>query len=52
MDTRPNRGVALDQSVYYAIVGDWTNTNVGLARFMAVILAFIVVGGLLFWLVR
>ncbi|WP_421578989.1 hypothetical protein [Shinella sp. M31] len=34
---------------YYAIVGDTTDTNMGLARFMGLILAFIVVGGGLFW---
>jgi len=34
---------------YYAIVGDTTDTNMGLARFMGVILAFIVVVGGLFW---
>lgn len=35
--------------LYFAIVGDTTDTNMGLARFMAVILAFIVVVGGLFW---
>jgi len=52
MDTRPNKDAALDHPIYYMIVGDRTNTNVGLARFMALILAFILVGGSLFWLVR
>lgn len=52
MDTRPNRDAALDHPIYCTIVGDRMNTNVGLARFMAVILAFILVGGFLFWLVR
>ena len=36
--------------LYYAIVGTTTDTNAGLARFMGVILAFILVGGTLFWL--
>ncbi|MCT7663522.1 hypothetical protein [Shinella kummerowiae] len=35
--------------LYYAIVGTTTDTNVGLARFMGVILAFIIVIGTLFW---
>ena len=35
--------------LYYAIVGTTTDTNVGLARFMGVILAFIVIVGALFW---
>lgn len=35
--------------IYYAIVGTTTDTNTGLARFMGVILAFIVVAGTLFW---
>ncbi|WP_277955649.1 hypothetical protein [Shinella zoogloeoides] len=35
--------------IYYAIVGTTTDTNQGLARFMGVILAFIVVFGTLFW---
>lgn len=35
--------------IYYAIVGTATDTNAGLARFMGVILAFIVVAGTLFW---
>ena len=35
--------------IYDAIVGTDTDTNVGLARFMGVILAFIVVVGTLFW---
>ena len=35
--------------IYYAIVGTTTDTIVGLARFMGVILAFIVVVGTLFW---
>ena len=37
--------------LYYAIVGTETDTNAGLARFMGLILAFIVVVGGLFWLV-
>lgn len=36
-------------NLYYAIVGTATDTNMGLARFMGVILAFIVVVGTLFW---
>lgn len=36
-------------NLYYAIVGSTTDTNMGLARFMGVILAFIVVAGTLFW---
>lgn len=35
--------------LYYAIVGTTTDTNVGLARFTGVILAFIIVIGTLFW---
>ena len=37
--------------LYYAIVGTTTDTNVGLARFMGVILAFIVIVGGLFWVI-
>ncbi|EYR79785.1 hypothetical protein P9A16_03755 [Shinella sp. 838] len=36
-------------NLYYAIVGSTTDTNMGLARFMGGILAFIVVVGTLFW---
>lgn len=36
--------------LYYA-VGTTTDTNVGLARFMGVILAFIVIIGGLFWVI-
>jgi hypothetical protein len=36
-------------NLYNAIVGTDTDTNVGLARFMGVIIAFIVIGGTLFW---
>lgn len=39
------------QDLYYAIVGRTTDTNMGLARFMGVIVAFIVVVGGLFWLI-
>jgi hypothetical protein len=35
--------------LYYTIVGTDTDTNVGLARFMGVIVAFIAVVGTLFW---
>jgi cbb3-type cytochrome oxidase subunit 3 len=35
--------------LYYAIVGTTTDTNVGLARFMGVILVFIMLIGTLFW---
>ncbi|AOF91673.1 hypothetical protein [Sinorhizobium sp. RAC02] len=35
--------------LYYAIVGTTTDTNAGLARFMGVIIAFILVVGTLFW---
>ena len=35
--------------LYYAIVGTTTDTNAGLARFMGLIVAFIVVVGGLFW---
>ncbi len=35
--------------IYYAIVGTTTDTNMGLARFLGVILAFIVIVGTLFW---
>ena len=35
--------------LYYAIVGTTTDTNAGLARFMGVIIAFIVLVGTLFW---
>ncbi len=37
--------------LYYTIVGTTTDTNVGLARFMGVILAFIVIVGGLFWII-
>ena len=37
--------------IYYAIVGADTDTNMGLARFMAVIVAFIAIVGTLFWIV-
>jgi hypothetical protein len=37
------------QNLYYAIVGITIDTNAGLARFMGLILAFIVVVGTLFW---
>lgn len=36
-------------NLYYAIVGTTTDTNAGLARFMGVIIAFIVLVGTLFW---
>lgn len=36
-------------NLYYAIVGNTTDTNAGLARFMGVIIAFIVLVGSLFW---
>ncbi|WLR91340.1 hypothetical protein [Shinella zoogloeoides] len=36
-------------NLYYAIVGTTTDTNAGLARFMGVIIAFIVLVGSLFW---
>lgn len=39
------------QDLYYAIVGTTTDTNAGLARFMGVILAFIVLVGGFFWLI-
>jgi hypothetical protein len=37
------------KDLYYAIVGTTTDTNMGLARFMGVILVFIAVVGTLFW---
>jgi len=37
------------KDIYYTIVGTDTDTNVGLARFMGVILVFILVVGTLFW---
>jgi hypothetical protein len=37
--------------LYYAIVGDTTDTNIGLARFMGVIVVFIVLGGGLSWVI-
>jgi hypothetical protein len=36
-------------NLYYAIVGTTTDTNAGLARFLGVIIAFIVLVGSLFW---
>lgn len=39
-----------EKSVYWAIVGADTNTNQGLARLLGVILALIVIGGVLVWL--
>lgn len=39
------------QYLYYAIVGTTTDTNAGLARFMGVILGFIVIVGGFFWLI-
>ena len=36
------------QDLYYAIVGTTTDTNMGLVRFMGVIIAFIAIGGGLF----
>jgi cbb3-type cytochrome oxidase subunit 3 len=36
-------------NLYYAIVGTTTDTNMGLVRFMGLILLFIVVVGGLFW---
>jgi hypothetical protein len=38
-------------NLYYAIVGETTNTNMGVARFMGVIVVFIVLGGGLAWLI-
>lgn len=38
-------------NLYYAIVGETTNTNTGVARFMGVIVVFIVLGGGLAWLI-
>ena len=35
--------------LYYAIVGTGTDTNVGLARFVGMIVVFIVIGGGLSW---
>jgi hypothetical protein len=37
------------KDLYYAIVGTTTDTNAGLARFLGVIVVFILVGGTLFW---
>ncbi|MGJ7040965.1 hypothetical protein J2Y63_004237 [Shinella sp. BE166] len=37
------------KDLYYAIVGTTTDTNMGLARFMGVIIVFIAVVGTLFW---
>lgn len=37
------------KDLYYAIVGTTTDTNMGLARFMCVIIVFIAVVGTLFW---
>ena len=42
------KGFAM-QDLYYALVGDTTDTNMGLVRFMGAIIAFIVIGGGLFW---
>lgn len=39
------------EKLFYAIVGNDTNTNEGLGRFVLAILAFIVVAGALFWLI-
>lgn len=39
-----------EKSLYYAIVGADRNTNEGLARLLGVIVAFIVIAGLLAWL--
>lgn len=39
------------EKLYYVIVGDETNTNEGLGRFVLAILAFIVVAGVFFWLI-
>jgi uncharacterized protein (DUF983 family) len=35
--------------LYYAIVGNNTNTNEGVARFLVLIIGFIVIGGVVFW---
>ncbi|WP_302795378.1 hypothetical protein [Shinella daejeonensis] len=35
--------------LYYAIVGNTTNTNEGLARLLGLIIVFIAVGGGVFW---
>ncbi len=45
----PNQEEPVMNDIYYAIVGTTTDTNMGLARFMGLILAFIVVVGTLFW---
>ena len=37
------------EKLYYAIVGDSTNTNVGLGRFLLVPVVFILIGGSIFW---
>lgn len=50
MQTGARKDIALDQPIYYAIVGETTNTNVGLARFMGLILVFIATGGFISWL--
>jgi hypothetical protein len=48
---RANRQKGRSMNLYYAIVGDTTDTNMGLARFMGVIVVFIVLGGGLSWLI-
>lgn len=35
--------------LFYAIVGKNTNSNEGMARILAFILAFVVIGGVFFW---
>lgn len=39
-----------EKSLYWSIVGADSNTNAGLGRLLAVIGAFIIVGGCLVWL--
>lgn len=41
----------MKNDLYYAIVGHNTNTNEGLGRLLGVIIAFVVIGGGLFWLI-
>jgi hypothetical protein len=39
-----------EKSLYWSIVGADSNTNAGVGRLLAVIVAFIVVGGCVVWL--
>ncbi|MDQ0320258.1 hypothetical protein QO002_002396 [Pararhizobium capsulatum DSM 1112] len=40
------------EKFFYAIVGEHTNVNAGLGRFILLFIAFMVIGGGAFWFLR